>query len=216
MQSIPQLISGHKPIIAVITIEDPNHALPIAKALFEGGVEILEITLRNEYGLEAIKCIREEMPTLCVGAGTLTKASQFAKIKKVGAQFAVSPGLTPALLDAAFEYQVPYLPGAITPSEILMGIEGGLEYLKFFPAESSGGIDFLNNLAGPFPNIKFCPTGGVNDSNIQQYLATSNVFCAGTTWLTPNQLTKELRWKEITARARTLALKIMGVPAGIQ
>lgn len=208
MQSIAQLISGHKPVIAVITIENPKHALPIAKALFEGGVEILEITLRNEYGLEAIKCIREEMPTLCVGAGTLTKASQFAEIKKVGAQFAVSPGLTPALLDAAFEHQMPYLPGAITPSEILIGIEGGLEFLKFFPAESSGGIDFLKSLAGPFPNIKFCPTGGVTNSNIQQYLATSNVFCAGTTWLTPSQLTKELRWKEITARAKTLALNI--------
>lgn len=206
MQSIPELMSGHKPVIAVITIEDPKHAVPIAKALSEGGVEILEVTLRTEYGLEAIKCIREEIPTLCVGAGTLTNASQFAEIKKVGAQFAVSPGLTPALLDAAVEHQMPYLPGAITPSEILMGIERGLEYLKFFPAESSGGIDFLKSLAGPFPNIKFCPTGGVTNSNIQEYLATSNVFCAGTTWLTPRQLTKERQWKEITARAKALAL----------
>lgn len=208
MQSISQLISSHKPVIAVITIENPSHALPIAKALSDGGVSILEITLRSEYGLEAIKHIREEMPTLCVGAGTISKAKQFAKIKKAGAQFAVSPGLTPSLIEAAFEHQMPYLPGAITPSEILMGIEGGLEYLKFFPAENSGGIDFLKTLAGPFPNIKFCPTGGVNDSNIQQYLATSNVFCAGTTWLTPSQLIKEQRWTEVTARARTLTLKI--------
>ncbi|MBL4607906.1 MAG: bifunctional 4-hydroxy-2-oxoglutarate aldolase/2-dehydro-3-deoxy-phosphogluconate aldolase [Pseudomonadales bacterium] len=204
MQTFPQLLNNHKPIIAVITIEDPSHALPIAKALAEGGVSILEITLRSQHGLDAIKRIREEMPALCVGAGTVTKPSQFSLIQKAGAQFSVSPGLTPSLIEAARDHQSPFLPGAITPSEILMGIEGGLEFLKFFPAESSGGVDFLKNLAGPFPNIKFCPTGGVIDTNIQQYLSTGNVFCVGTTWLTPPELIKEQRWGDISSRAQLL------------
>ena len=204
MQSITQVMRGHKPVIAVVTIDHHAHALSIAKALNKGGVSILEFTLRNKHGLDAIKIVREEMPDLCVGAGTLIKPAQFATTKKAGAQFSVSPGLTPALIRAASDQQTPYLPGATTPSEIMIGIENGFSVLKFFPAQSSGGLNFIKDLAGPFPEVKFCPTGGVDESNIHRYLSTDNVLCAGTSWLTPQKLVQEENWEELTRRARIM------------
>ena len=211
MLSISRVVAGHKPVIAVVTIENPTHVLPLANALAKGGVSILEITLRSKYGLDAIKKVREDMPSLCVGAGTVTKPDQFEMVKKSGGKFAVSPGLTPALIDAASDQQIPYLPGAVTPSEVLIGIENGLQYLKLFPAESSGGIDSLKNLNGPFPEIMFCPTGGINDTNIRQYLSADNVFCVGTSWLTPKQLVQEENWGEITRRASILTKDLKNI-----
>lgn len=205
MQNISALFEHRPPIVAVITINDPHLALPLAEALWAGGITILEITLRTAHGLGAIEMLRKKMPQLCVGAGTVTTASQFAQVKNTGAHFAVSPGITQGLLAAAKEHHIPFLPGAITPSEILLGIEAGLQHLKFFPAESSGGLEYLSNLASPFPDIHFCPTGGINEGNFKHYLAASNVFCVGTTWLTPHSLLSEKNWAAIKRRAEILS-----------
>lgn len=205
MKTIPQLFGRHAPIVAVITLHDKNSALPMAEALMNGGITLLEITLRTPYGLAAIESISRTIPDLCVGAGTLTKAEQFLSVKNAGAKFAVSPGFTPRLAHAANNNKLPFLPGVITPSEIINAMEAGLSCLKFFPAESSGGITYLNNLAGPFPDITFCPTGGISNLNHREYLSATNVFCAGTTWLTPTALLKDKNWKEIEQRARQLS-----------
>lgn len=205
MSNISALFEHRPPIIAVITINDPNLVLPLAEALWTGGISILEITLRTAHGLGAIEMLRTHFPQLCVGAGTMTTASQFAQIKNAGAHFAVSPGITQSLLAAAKEHPIPFLPGAITPSEILLGIEAGLQHFKFFPAESSGGLEYLANLSSPFPDIHFCPTGGINEGNFKHYLAASNVFCVGTTWLTPHSLVSEKNWSAIKLRAEMLS-----------
>ena len=205
MKTIQKLFSSHAPIIAVITLNDKESALPMAEALMKGGITLLEITLRTPYGLAAIESIKKNMPDLCVGAGSLTKIEQFFAVKDAGAEFAVSPGFTPRLAHAASDNKLPFLPGVITPSEIINAMEAGLNDLKFFPAESSGGITYLNNLAGPFPDISFCPTGGITNVNHQKYLAVKNVFCVGTTWLTPAKLLKNKDWIEVEQRAKKLS-----------
>ena len=194
-------LMGLSPVIPVIVIDDIKHAVPLAKALVEGGTRVLEITMRTPIALEAISIINKEVPGAIVGAGTVTSAAKFKSALEAGAQFVISPGLSPQLVKAAKDYSVPLIPGVVTPSEIMMGIEYGLSEFKFFPAEAAGGINMLKALAGPFPDARFCPTGGITQDTAPNFLNLPNVVCVGGTWLTPGKLIKEENWNAITQLA---------------
>lgn len=173
------------PIVPVIAIQQIKDAVPLAKALVSAGVNVLEVTLRTECALEAIRLIKASVPEAIVGAGTVTNATQYAQAVEAGAEFIISPGLTENILKASKAYSVPFIPGVATPSELMLAAEYGLSVLKFFPAEINGGINALKAFAGPFAQVKFCPTGGVNEKNYRDYLALSNVLCVGGTWFVP-------------------------------
>ncbi len=190
------------PVIPVVVIDEVSDALPLAEALLEGGIGIIEITLRTSAALDSIKIISDELPEICVGAGTVNSVNAIQSAANAGAKFLVSPGATKTLLDAARYHDIPLLPGAITPSEAMILQENGYTFLKFFPAEAAGGTKMLSSLAGPLPDIKFCPTGGINSSNIREYLTIKNVVCAGSSWITESDLIKNKNWTEITRRAR--------------
>lgn len=194
-----------QPVIPVIRIADLSKAAPLARALAAGGLPAIEITLRTPEALDAIRLVIDEVPEAIVGAGTVLTASQFDKTAGAGARFIVSPGATIELLDAARSGQVPFLPGASTPSEIMSMREEGFSVLKFFPAEQSGGIAYLKALASPLAGIRFCPTGGVSPANARQYLALPNVVCVGGSWVAPDDLVEKEDWDAITALAREAA-----------
>jgi 2-dehydro-3-deoxyphosphogluconate aldolase/(4S)-4-hydroxy-2-oxoglutarate aldolase len=185
------------PVIPVITIEHAEDALPLARCLIEAGLKVLEITLRTPAALEAIRQIKEACPEAITGAGTVINAATLEQALNAGADFIVSPGATPALLDAARECGVPILPGVNTPSEIMALLERGITAMKFFPAEAAGGIPMLSAIAGPLPQALFCPTGGIKPSNARDYLALDNVACVGGTWLTTKALMTAKNWREI-------------------
>src|SRR3954463_12647079 len=166
------------PVIPVIAIDDPDHAVPLAKALVAGGIRVLEVTLRTEHGLGAIRAMAQ-VPGAIVGVGTLTQPDEFAAARDAGAVFGVSPGLTAALIAAAKSSGLPLLPGVMTPSEVMAAREAGFRQLKLFPAVPAGGIGMLNALAGPLGDVMFCPTGGVSQDNAAQFLACRNVACVG-------------------------------------
>ena len=197
-----QTILQQAPIIPVIIIHDPQKALPLAEALAAGGITTLEITLRTPAAVNVIERLHKEIPTCLIGAGTITKASQFSSIKKAGAQFAVSPGIHPMLIEAAKKAEIPYLPAVATASDILIAIQHGLSYLKFFPADLNGGIKALKQFASIFPDLKFCPTGGINADNLSEYLALPNVISIGGSWLAPQTLIEKNDWKSITQLAK--------------
>lgn len=190
-----------KPLVPVIVINDPQDAVPLAKALVEGGVRLLEITLRTAHGLDAIARIKQEVPGAIVGAGTVTSAQQLEDALKKGAEFIVSPGSSPELLRCAAEWGGPYLPGVATPSEVLVAREAGFKHQKFFPAAVAGGIAMLNAFNGPFADVKFCPTGGISQENYRDYLALKNVFAVGGSWLTPGEAVSARNWQTITTLA---------------
>jgi 2-dehydro-3-deoxyphosphogluconate aldolase / (4S)-4-hydroxy-2-oxoglutarate aldolase len=190
------------PVIPVIVIDDPARAVLLARALAAGGVRVLEITLRTPVALEAIAAIVREAPEAIVGAGTLTRPRDFVEASAAGARFAVSPGLTPGLIEAARETQLPLLPGVMTPSDIIAARLAGFNALKLFPAQQAGGIGMLKALAGPFPDVTFCPTGGISPENAADFLSLSNVACVGGSWLSPAAAVAAGHWEEITALAR--------------
>lgn len=190
------------PIIPVVTIGDANDAVPLATALREGGIRSIEITLRNDAGLPAIEAVAKAGLDIMVGAGTITEVSQLRQVYDLGAQFAVSPGTTPALLAAAQKTSLCYLPGVITPSEIIQAVEYGQSLLKFFPAGSFGGTDVLRQYASVFPQVRFCPTGGISPENMANYLALPNVSFVGGSWLTPAIALQQKDWDAITRIAR--------------
>lgn len=194
------------PVIPVIVIEDARQAAPLAKALVEGGVRVLEITLRTEAALEAIQRAAREVPDAIVGVGTITDPKQFGQARQAGAQFAVTPGLTQDLAWAARENRLPLLPGVMTPSEVISATAAGFDALKLFPARQAGGIDMLKALAGPFPHVKFCPTGGISAETARDYLALPNVACVGGSWLTPADAIRRQDWISITTLARQAAV----------
>lgn len=194
-------IMHSSPVIPVITIEDISHAVPLARALVAGGIRVLEITLRTEFGLPAIRLISEQVPDAIVGVGTLCNAPQFDAASKAGASFGVSPGLTQELLDAARTSGLPLLPGVMTPSEVMEAKAAGFKQMKLFPAVPAGGIDMLNALAGPFPDVDFCPTGGISQSTATSFLACRNVPCVGGSWLTPREAILAGDWESIRALA---------------
>lgn len=189
------------PVIPVIAIENPDHALPLAKALIAGGIRVLEITLRTPHGLEAIRAIVQHVPDAIVGVGTLTKPEEFAQARDAGAVFGVSPGLTSTLIDAAKKSGLPLLPGVMTPSDVMSAREAGFYQLKLFPAVPAGGVGMLNSIAGPLPDVLFCPTGGITQESAPQFLACKNVACVGGSWLTPQDAIKAGDWDKITSLA---------------
>jgi 2-dehydro-3-deoxyphosphogluconate aldolase / (4S)-4-hydroxy-2-oxoglutarate aldolase len=207
LPSVPTLdVLASAPIIPVITIERVEDAIPLAQALVAGGLKVLEITLRTPVALQAAAAIINGVPEAVVGLGTVTSASDLDQAKRIGAQFALSPGATPRLLDAAADCCLPFIPGVATASEIMAARERGFTILKFFPAASSGGINALRALGGPFPDIRFCPTGGISEANASEWLALQNVIAVGGSWLTPAEDIRRGAWNAITERTqRTLA-----------
>ncbi|HEV2611610.1 MAG TPA: bifunctional 4-hydroxy-2-oxoglutarate aldolase/2-dehydro-3-deoxy-phosphogluconate aldolase [Noviherbaspirillum sp.] len=193
------------PVIPVIAIDNINHAVPLARALVAGGIRVLEVTLRTEHGLPAIGLIAQQVPEAIIGVGTLTQGDEFAAAREAGAVFGVSPGLTPSLISAAKASGLPLLPGVMTPSEVMAAREAGFRQLKLFPAVPAGGIGMLNAIAGPLPDVVFCPTGGVSQETAAQFLACKNVACVGGSWLTPKDALQAGDWARITALATAAA-----------
>ena len=190
------------PVVPVIVINNIEDAVPVAKALVAGGVRVLEVTLRTECAVEAIRRIAKEVPEAIVGAGTVINPQQLAQVTEAGAQFAISPGLTEALLKAAVAGAIPLIPGISTVSELMLGMSYGLKEFKFFPAEANGGVKALKAIAGPFSQIRFCPTGGISPENYRNYLALESVLCIGGSWLVPNDAVKAGDYQRITELAK--------------
>ena len=190
------------PVIPVITIERVEDAVPLARALVSGGLRLLEITLRTEAGQDAAAAVVAEVPDAMVGIGTVLTPQDLARSRELGARFALSPGATPELLDAAAESDLPFMPGVATASELMMALARGFEVVKFFPAVPAGGVAALKALAGPFPQARFCPTGGVSEENAAEWLALPNVVVVGGSWLTPAAEIRAGAWDRIAERAR--------------
>jgi 2-dehydro-3-deoxyphosphogluconate aldolase/(4S)-4-hydroxy-2-oxoglutarate aldolase len=202
-------VAARCPLIPVLVIEDDRQAVPLARALVTGGIAAIEITLRSDAALESIRRIAAELPDAVVGAGTVLDRAQFTAARKAGARFIVSPGATDALYDAADGAEIPFLPAVATASEIMRGRERGYRRFKFFPAARAGGIAALKDFAGPFPDVRFCPTGGVGADNFADYLGQPNVFAVGGSWLAPTDKVKAGDWPALTALARA-AVKTAG------
>lgn len=195
-------IAEANPVIPVVTFLSIDHVLPVANALMSGGIHIIEITLRSQLGLPAIELIRKALPEMTVGAGTVKDPQALQSAIKAGAHFTVSPGTTNSLLEEAIRWDVPFLPAVSTPSESLNLMQSGYACQKLFPVNSLGGINYLKSLAGPIPEVSFCPSGGVNKENYRQYLAASNVLCVAGTWMVPDSLINKGNWSAITDLAR--------------
>lgn len=190
------------PVVPVIVIKKLEQAVPLAKALLKGGINVLEVTLRTECAMEAIQLIAEEVPEAIVGAGTVINAKQLAEVTQAGAQFAISPGLTDELLMAASQGSIPLIPGISTVSELMAGMNYGLKEFKFFPAEANGGVKALKAIAGPFSQVRFCPTGGISLANYRDYLALESVLCIGGSWLVPEDALESGNYEKITELAQ--------------
>lgn len=199
------LVAG-VPVIPVIVIDEVAAAVPLALALQAGGLRVLEVTLRTPAALAAIAAIAREVPHLTVGAGTVLNAEDVRRAAAAGARFAVSPGYTDEVDVACRDAALPWLPGAATASEVMRVIAAGYDFAKFFPASAAGGVPMLRALGGPFPDLAFCPTGGVDFSNAADYLALPNVRCVGGGWVVPREALRAGRWDEITALARSASL----------
>jgi 2-dehydro-3-deoxyphosphogluconate aldolase/(4S)-4-hydroxy-2-oxoglutarate aldolase len=205
-------IAGLSPVIPVLTVADLEHAVPLARALTAGGLRALEITLRTPAALPAIAAIRKSVPEAVVGVGELTRAVDFAAADRAGAQFGVSPGFTPELAAAARGARFPLLPGVMTPTELIAARNAGFTLLKLFPALQAGGVGMLQALAAAFPDVLFCPTGGITRATATQYLALSNVLCIGGSWLAPRAMLDAADWSGVEALARDAA-SLRQVPA---
>jgi 2-dehydro-3-deoxyphosphogluconate aldolase/(4S)-4-hydroxy-2-oxoglutarate aldolase len=186
-------------VIPVLTIERVEDAVPLARALVAGGVRVLEMTLRTPVAIDAAKAIIAEVPEAVVSIGTVLNAADLARAKALGARFVVSPGATPELLDAAAAGDLPFMPGIATASELMQALARGFSLVKFFPAEQSGGIGALRALGGPFPQARFCPTGGIGEANAATWLAEPNVVVVGGSWLCPAADIRSGNWSGITA-----------------
>ncbi|GAA8758151.1 bifunctional 4-hydroxy-2-oxoglutarate aldolase/2-dehydro-3-deoxy-phosphogluconate aldolase [Helicobacter pylori] len=196
------------PIVPVVVIEDIKDAVPLAQSLVEGGIQIIEVTLRSSCALEAIALIAKNVPKMRVGAGTILNPTQLEQAQNRGAEFLISPGLTIKLLEYAKKKDMPLIPGVSSSSEVMQALELGYNALKFFPAEYCGGVKLLNAFNGPFKGVKFCPTGGISADNMHSYLNLENVLCVGGSWLTPKNLIQNKEWDKITEICkRSLALR---------
>jgi len=196
--NVRTILKTAAPVMPVLTIDNPALAAPLADALAAGGMRVAEITLRTPGAIESIAAMRKAVPELLVGAGTVLTPEMMLAVKRAGGQFAVSPGFTEILADAAIEYQMPLLPGVVTAGEIQTAIERGYKDLKFFPAESAGGVTLLASYASVFRDICFCPTGGIKPGNMNDYLALKNVMCVGGSWVAPRKLIEAKDWQGIT------------------
>jgi 2-dehydro-3-deoxyphosphogluconate aldolase / (4S)-4-hydroxy-2-oxoglutarate aldolase len=193
------------PVIPVLTIEQVEHAVPLARALSGGGLCVLEVTMRTAACLPAIEAMRKAVPDAIVGVGTLTRAQDFIVAGSAGAQFGVSPGLTAEIASAAQTASFPLLPGIMTPTELIAGLAYGYTTFKLFPAQQAGGIGMLKALAGPFPDVLFCPTGGITRATAPDFLALANVTCVGGSWVAPADRVRAGDWKAIEELARDAA-----------
>ena len=200
-----QAILKKAPVVPVITINDPGHAVPLAEALIAGGIPVLEVTLRTEAGLESIRRIKNEVDGAIVGAGTVLGEADLDNALQAGSEFIITPGLTDALLQAGASCGVPFMPGIATVSEMMRCREKGLKTLKFFPAEANGGAKALAAFSGPFPDMRFCPTGGIGLANLADYIALPAVLSVGGTWVAPEKLIANQQWDAITQLAREAA-----------
>ena len=198
-------IVGFAPVIPVLTITELEHAVPLARALTAGGLRVLEITMRTPVALAAIQAMREALPDAIIGVGTLTRAVDFAAADRVGAQFGVTPGLTPELAAASRGARFPLLPGVMTPTELITARNAGFNVLKLFPAQQAGGVGMLQALGAVFPDVLFCPTGGITRTTAPDFLALPNVVCVGGSWIAPRAMLGQHDWTGIEALARDAA-----------
>ncbi len=197
----PSELFAMGPVVPVLVIEHVKDALPIAEALLAADVKVLEVTLRTPNALAVIRTIADNLPEAVVGAGTVTNRDMLLRAREAGSKFAISPGLTKDLLQAGNEGDIALIPGISSISELMDGIDYGYDHFKFFPAEASGGVKAIQSIGGPFPDIKFCPTGGININNINDYLALKNVVCCGGSWLVSDQIVQAQDWDQITRLA---------------
>ncbi|MEU3743584.1 MULTISPECIES: bifunctional 4-hydroxy-2-oxoglutarate aldolase/2-dehydro-3-deoxy-phosphogluconate aldolase [Streptomyces] len=198
-------LAPEAPVVPVVVIGETADAVPLARALVAGGLPLIEVTLRTPAALDAVRAIAAEVPGAVVGAGTVVSAAGVADAVDAGARFLVSPGWTERLLGAMRESGVPFLPGVATASEVVALLERGVRDMKFFPAEAAGGVPYLKSLAGPLPQARFCPTGGVSLASAPAYLALPNVGCVGGTWMLPPEALATRDWTRIEALARGAA-----------
>jgi len=189
-------------VVPVIVLTDAKQAVPLAHALLEGGIDVMEITLRSDVALDAIEAVAKAVPQMHLGAGTVTRASDVPRVIDAGARFALSPGCTDALVDAMRATGLPFIPGVMTPGEVMRAREQGFTLMKLFPAQQAGGIGMLKALGAPIPDVSFCPTGGVSPQNLRDFLALPNVAMAGGSWLTPADALRDGDWARITMLAR--------------
>ncbi|MFC3034076.1 bifunctional 4-hydroxy-2-oxoglutarate aldolase/2-dehydro-3-deoxy-phosphogluconate aldolase [Pseudoalteromonas fenneropenaei] len=199
--SIETILSA-APVVPVVVIDNLEDAAPLAKALYAGGLKALEITLRTPVAAEAVKLMKQAVPEAYVGTGTVVDKATFQASVAAGADFMVSPGVTDELIELAKSTDIPFLPGAATPSEVMRLAAHGFKYLKFFPAEAAGGAPMLKSIGGPLPQVKFCPTGGISLDTAPTYLALNNVVCVGGTWMLDKQLIANKDWQAIEALAK--------------
>ena len=204
-------LAAYGPVIPVIVIDDLAHAVPMAKALLDGGVRVLEVTLRTPVALKAIEAIARALPEAIVGAGTVRSAADVIAARNAGCRFAVSPGYTSALGAACRDAGLPLLPGVATAGEVMTAQADGLDFLKFFPAAAAGGVPMLKALGGPFADVRFCPTGGITAQTAPQYLALPNVAVCGGSWLTPADALAAGDWGRITRLAREASALRSGI-----
>ena len=193
------------PVMPVIVLEEVAHAVPLARALVAGGIRVLEVTLRTPVALDCMRAIAAEVPEALLGAGTVLSAADLDAAAKAGAVFAISPGASPALLEAARNSPIPFLPAVMTPSDVITAMDAGFDTFKLFPAAQAGGMAMLKALGGPFPQARFCPTGGIDAASAPAFLALPNVACVGGSWLCPAELVRAGDWDAITALARAAA-----------
>jgi len=199
-------IMRSSPVMPVIVLDNVDDALPLARALTSGGVRVLEITLRTPAALACVRAIRAAVPDAIVGVGTIVNCADFDAAREAGAAFGVSPGATPELLAHAAKTGFPFLPGTMTPSDMMRVLDAGFTEAKLFPAEQAGGIGLLKAVGGPLPQLTFCPTGGIDAALAPAYLALPNVACVGGSWLAPAALITKRDWDEIGRRARAASL----------
>ena len=193
------------PVVPVLTIEHIDHAVPLARALCAGGLRVLEVTLRTPAALTAIEAMRNAVPEAVVGVGTLARPGDFATAGDAGAQFGVSPGLTAEMTAAARSASFPMLPGIMTPTELIAGLGWGYDTFKLFPAQQAGGIGMLKALGAPFPDVVFCPTGGITRATAPEFLALPNVACVGGSWVAPADKIRAGDWAAIEQLAKDAA-----------
>ena len=186
------------PIVPVIALENLDEALPLAEALLEGGISIMEITLRTEAGLNAIEEISKAMPEMHIGAGTVINSDGFKRAVDKGAQFVFSPGISEELIQSSFDLDIPLIPGVSTASEVMHALNSGFEHCKLYPAISSGGVEALKSFSGPFSSMHFCPTGGIDLNNLNDFLSLKNVLCVGGSWIVPKEAIREKKFGVIT------------------
>ena len=204
MMNVREVLAA-SPVMPVIVLERVEDAVPLANALVKGGIRVLEVTLRTPVALACVSAIRAAVPDAIVGVGTITSVADMVASREAGAVFGVSPGATTALLKKAGEIGFPFLPGVMTPSDVIAAVESGYTAMKLFPAREAGGIGMLKALGGPFPQVVFCPTGGIDAATAPDFLALPNVACVGGSWLAPQSLVAKQDWAEIERLARAAA-----------